>query len=223
MRAMHDFPKIFSVAHWMLHNSFHKVVIIGQDPYHGQGQAHGLCFSVQKGVQIPPSLRNMIQELKVRANFTSLPVILVFLQAFSFFLQSDKIDERLFLHIFCTGIAILNRYTFPHKDDSVNNVKTPTHGNLECWAKQGVLLLNTCMTVRSGMANSHQNKGWETFTDAVVKHLAARKDIVYLLWGNPAQAKYVLPSVFLFIFLIELIFVVCYLIVHRSGVEKPFP
>jgi hypothetical protein len=146
-----------------------------------------------------------------------------FLQAFSFFLQSDKIDERLFLHIFCTGITILNRYLFPHKDDSVNNVKTPTHGNLECWAKQGVLLLNTCMTVRSGVANSHQNKGWETFTDAVVKHLAARKDIVYLLWGNPAQAKYVLPSVFLFIFLIELTTVVCYLIVHRSGVEKPFP
>ena len=158
-----------------------KVVIIGQDPYHGQGQAHGLCFSVQKGVQIPPSLRNMIQELKV-------------IECGSF----NSLGAELLLHFCCSDVdyfptlesSIVNLFLLYLQDDSANNVKTTTHGNLECWAKQGVLMLNTCMTVRNGMANSHQNKGWETFTDAVVKQLAAREGIVYLLWGNPAQAKY---------------------------------
>eukprot|EP00596_Hydrurales_sp_CCMP1899_P001240 CAMPEP_0119034974 /NCGR_PEP_ID=MMETSP1177-20130426/1972_1 /TAXON_ID=2985 /ORGANISM="Ochromonas sp, Strain CCMP1899" /LENGTH=302 /DNA_ID=CAMNT_0006992819 /DNA_START=80 /DNA_END=988 /DNA_ORIENTATION=+ len=115
-----------------------KVVIIGQDPYHGEGQAHGLCFSVQKGVPTPPSLKNMIQELK---------------------------------------------------NDPKLNISSPTHGNLNCWASQGVLMINTCMTVRKGEPNSHQNKGWETFTDAAIKLLASKQGIVYLLWGNPAQTK----------------------------------
>lgn len=126
-------------------NAFHlcpfeqvKVVIIGQDPYHGAGQAHGLAFSVQRGVALPPSLRNMVTELK---------------------------------------------------NDPAISIKNPTHGELTCWSKQGVLLLNTCLTVRSGEANSHQKQGWETFTDAVVKELASRTGVVYLLWGKPAQLK----------------------------------
>ena len=114
-----------------------KVVIIGQDPYHGVGQAHGLCFSVQKGIKPPPSLVNIFKEL-----------------------NSDL------------GISI------------------PTHGNLENWAKQGVLLLNATLTVRASQAGSHQNRGWETFTDAAIKKLAEKKKgLVFLLWGNYAKAK----------------------------------
>lgn len=114
-----------------------KVVILGQDPYHGPNQAHGLCFSVQKGVQIPPSLQNIYKEI-----------------------NSDL------------GLPI------------------PTHGNLEKWAAQGVLLLNATLTVRANMAGSHQKKGWETFTDAAIKAISERhKNIVFLLWGNYAQAK----------------------------------
>lgn len=115
-----------------------KVVIIGQDPYHGPGQAHGLAFSVQKGVAIPPSLKNMINEAK---------------------------------------------------NDPKVQIPTPTHGNLESWSKQGVLLLNAVLTVRQSAANSHQKQGWEEFTDAVVKELRKQDGIVYLLWGKPAQAK----------------------------------
>lgn len=114
-----------------------KVVLLGQDPYHGDGQAHGLCFSVPPGVRKPPSLVNIFQEL-----------------------QNDL------------GIA------------------PPAHGNLEKWAQQGVLLLNATLTVRANMAGSHQNKGWENFTDAVIRTLSLRKDhLVFLLWGNYAQAK----------------------------------
>ena len=114
-----------------------KVVILGQDPYHGEGQAHGLCFSVQKGVEPPPSLKNMFKEL-----------------------NSD------------IGMAI------------------PNHGELTKWAKQGVLMLNTVLTVRKGMANSHRGMGWETFTDRVIEFLNVReKPIVFLLWGSPARAK----------------------------------
>ena len=113
-----------------------KVVIVGQDPYHGDGQAHGLSFSVQKGVAIPPSLRNIFKELMT---------------------------------------------------DPAQRIKQPSHGNLECWARQGVLLLNTCLTVRKGEANSHSQKGWEQFTDAIVKQLSTRTGLVYLLWGLPAQ------------------------------------
>ena len=114
-----------------------KVVIIGQDPYHGPGQAHGLCFSVPEGIEPPPSLQNIFKEIN---NDLGKPV--------------------------------------------------PTSGNLERWAEQGVLLLNATLTVRAHQAGSHQNKGWETFTDAVVRAIAERKmGIVYMLWGSYAQRK----------------------------------
>lgn len=113
-----------------------KVVIIGQDPYHGQGQANGLCFSVADGVAMPPSLVNIFKEV-----------------------GSDL--EHPF----------------------------PASGNLERWARQGVLLLNSVLTVRDGAAASHQGRGWEMFTDAVVRELAKRTGIVYMLWGAYAQKK----------------------------------
>lgn len=121
------------------HTPFHrvKVVILGQDPYHGVGQAHGLCFSVNHGVPQPPSLKNIFKELK---------------------------DDL--------GISI------------------PDHGNLESWAKQGVLLLNATLTVRAHQAGSHQNKGWEQFTDAAIHAVSEKRNgIVFLLWGSYAQAK----------------------------------
>ncbi len=125
-------------------NAFHftplqevKVVILGQDPYHNEGQAHGLCFSVKPQVEIPPSLMNIYKELK----------------------------EDLGCHI-------------------------PNNGYLEKWAKQGVLLLNTVLTVRAHQANSHQGMGWERFTDAVIQAVNAQdRPIVFLLWGKPAQLK----------------------------------
>jgi len=114
-----------------------KVVILGQDPYHGVGQAHGMSFSVKSGVKIPPSLRNMYKEL------------------------AEDI-----------GCSI------------------PTSGYLESWAQQGVLLLNTVLTVRAGQANSHKGMGWETFTDAVIQKLSEReKPVIFVLWGKPAQSK----------------------------------
>ena len=114
-----------------------KVVIIGQDPYHGKGQAHGLSFSVQFGINPPPSLVNIYKEL-----------------------NSDL------------GIPI------------------PAHGNLEKWADQGVLLLNATLTVRAGQAGSHQGKGWENFTDAIIRKLSEKRvGLVFLLWGRFAQAK----------------------------------
>ncbi len=114
-----------------------KVVIIGQDPYHGPGQAHGLCFSVQDGVRTPPSLQNIYKELR-----------------------SDL------------GLAI------------------PVSGNLQHWADQGVLLLNATLTVQANTAGSHQNKGWERFTDAAIKALSdQREGLVFLLWGAYAQKK----------------------------------
>jgi uracil-DNA glycosylase len=114
-----------------------KVVILGQDPYHGPGQANGLCFSVNDGVPKPPSLVNIFKEIK----------------------------EDL-------GIPI------------------PECGNLERWAKQGMLLLNATLTVRANQAGSHQNKGWEIFTDAVIRQISDRKEgIVFLLWGSYAQRK----------------------------------
>ena len=114
-----------------------KVVILGQDPYHGPGQAHGMSFSVKPGVAIPPSLRNMFKEL------------------------SEDI-----------GCSI------------------PMSGYLENWAKQGVLLLNTVLTVRAGEANSHKGMGWETLTDAVIQKLSEReKPVIFVLWGKPAQSK----------------------------------
>lgn len=114
-----------------------KVVILGQDPYHGPGQAHGLCFSVQPGVRVPPSLVNIYKEL-----------------------QSDL---------------------------GVHPVK---HGFLESWAKQGVLLLNSVLTVEQARAASHQGQGWETFTDAVIRTVNEKCDhVVFLLWGAYAQKK----------------------------------
>lgn len=114
-----------------------KVVIIGQDPYHGPGQANGLCFSVGEGVPFPPSLQNILREV-----------------------STD------------TGASM------------------PTSGELERWAEQGVLLLNAVLTVRAHQAASHAGHGWETFTDAVVRAIAERKEgIVYMLWGSYAQRK----------------------------------
>ena len=114
-----------------------KVVIVGQDPYHGPGQGHGLAFSVRPGVRPPPSLKNIFKEA-----------------------QAD------------VGIDL------------------PTNGYLTCWADQGVLLLNTVLTVRAGEANSHAKQGWEVFTDTIIDTLNERKEgLVFLLWGNPAQHK----------------------------------
>ncbi|WP_421869133.1 uracil-DNA glycosylase [Marinoscillum sp.] len=114
-----------------------KVIIIGQDPYHGPGQANGLCFSVAEGVRMPPSLVNIFKELK---------------------------------------------------DDL--GVDMPPHGSLERWAKQGVLLLNATLTVRASTPGSHQNKGWEEFTDAVIRKLSEEKTgLVFILWGAYAQRK----------------------------------
>lgn len=117
-----------------------KAVIIGQDPYPGEGQAHGLCFSVKKGVPVPKSLQNIYRELKEDVNF-----------------------------------------------------EIPGHGCLESWAKQGVLLLNTVLTVRGGSPNSHQGMGWEIFTDEVIKKLNERREpMVFILWGRNAKSKKVL-------------------------------
>lgn len=115
-----------------------KVVIIGQDPYHGPGQAHGLCFSVRPGVDLPPSLKNIFSEI-----------------------ESDL------------------------------GIRQPAgNGNLEPWARQGVLLLNSVLTVERSQAGSHQGKGWERFTDAVVQRLSQQREgLVFMLWGSYAQKK----------------------------------
>ncbi len=114
-----------------------RVVILGQDPYHGPRQAHGLCFSVQPGVPIPPSLVNIYKELRADLGITP-----------------------------------------------------PSHGNLESWARQGVLLLNTTLTVRAGQAASHHGHGWETFTDEVLRIVNAKPQrVVFLLWGSNARKK----------------------------------
>jgi uracil-DNA glycosylase len=134
------YPPINQIYEAFIKTPFHhvKVVIIGQDPYHGPGQAHGLSFSVNDGIPFPPSLRNIFKGLKVD----------------------------------------YPRYAIP------------ISGNLSKWADQGVLLLNTTLTVSSGKAGSHQNKGWEEFTDSVIEQLSAqRKNLVFLLWGNFAQSK----------------------------------
>lgn len=129
-------PEMFSAFN-MTPFSKVKVVILGQDPYHGPRQAHGLCFSVRRGVQPPPSLINIYKEIR-----------------------SDL------------GIA------------------PPRHGELTHWAEQGVLLLNSVLSVQAGLAASHQGRGWETFTDAVIRVLNdEREHLVFLLWGNYAQRK----------------------------------
>jgi uracil-DNA glycosylase len=114
-----------------------RVVILGQDPYHGPGQAHGLCFSVRPGVAVPPSLANIYKEL-----------------------EADL------------------------------GIPPATHGNLEAWARQGVLLLNATLTVRAGRAASHQGKGWETFTDEVLRAVNDKPHrVVFILWGSAARRK----------------------------------
>ena len=136
--------RVFPEPHQMF-NAFNltpfekvKVVILGQDPYHGFGQAHGLAFSVPENVPFPPSLRNIFQEL-----------------------QHDK-----------------------------KLSKMPSSGNLTSWATQGVFLLNTALTVRESQANSHQGKGWEQFTDEVIKIISQNKEnVVFVLWGKNAQSK----------------------------------
>lgn len=133
-------PNIFNAFNYTPFDKV-KVVIIGQDPYHGPNQAHGLSFSVQNGIKTPPSLLNIYKEL-----------------------QND-----------IPGFVI------------------PQHGDLTNWAKQGVLLLNATLTVEAGKAGSHKKKGWERFTDEVIKKLSERrKGIIFLLWGKFAQSKAVL-------------------------------
>lgn len=115
-----------------------KVVILGQDPYHQPGQAHGLAFSVNRGVPLPPSLKNIYKELS----------------------------------------------------DDIAGFQPPPHGDLNAWAKQGVLLLNTTLTVRHNQAGSHQNKGWEVFTNRIIKMISEQKEhVVFMLWGKSAQSK----------------------------------
>jgi len=133
------FPPGLLIFNAFNHTSFDKVkvVFIGQDPYHGPGQAHGLCFSVPEGIAKPPSLINIFKEI-----------------------ESDL------------------------------GIRQPASGNLVKWADQGVLLLNATLTVRENQAGSHQNKGWETFTDAVITKLSElRNDLIFILWGNFAIAK----------------------------------
>ena len=130
----HD--EVFTALHLTSYADI-KVMVLGQDPYHGAGQAHGLAFSVRRGVRVPPSLQNMYKEL-----------------------EADL------------GIPVAE------------------HGNLERWARQGVLLLNTTLTVRAGQAASHQKHGWEEFTDQVIRTVNDKVDpVVFLLWGNAARRK----------------------------------
>lgn len=139
-RRLHNiYPKKTEVFNAFKLTSFEnvKVVILGQDPYHGPNQAHGLSFSVNYGIKIPPSLANIYKELKSDIDFA-----------------------------------------------------IPSHGNLTSWANQGVLLLNATLTVRAGEPGSHQKKGWETFTDSVIKLISDKKEnCVFLLWGNFAKSK----------------------------------
>jgi uracil-DNA glycosylase len=139
-RARHNvFPpheEVFAALHLTAYADT-KVLLLGQDPYHGDGQAHGLSFSVKPGVRIPPSLQNMYKELE---------------------------DDL--------GIPV------------------PDHGNLDAWARQGVLLLNASLTVRAHHAASHQKHGWETFTDRVIAAVNAKPErVVFILWGNSARKK----------------------------------
>lgn len=133
------FPNMYDIFNALKYTSYKdtKVVIIGQDPYHNVGQAHGLAFSVKPGIQTPPSLQNMYKELK------------------------DELDCFI-----------------------------PNNGYLVKWADQGVLLINTVLTVRAHNANSHKGMGWEIFTDNIIKYLSDREDpVIFLLWGANARSK----------------------------------
>ena len=136
---MRIYPDMYDIFNALKYTPFAdtRAVIIGQDPYHGPGQAHGLCFSVKKGVPLPPSLVNIYKEI------------------------TDDLG-----------------------------VTMPQHGELTGWAKQGVLLLNTVLTVRAGQPNSHKDKGWEIFTDRVISELNRKETpVVFLLWGANAEKK----------------------------------
>lgn len=138
-RTQTIYPNMYDIFNALRYTSYSdiKAVIIGQDPYHGAGQAHGLCFSVKKGIEPPPSLKNIFKEIH---------------------------DEL--------GIA------------------PPDHGELTKWAKNGVLLLNSALTVRAGQANSHKNLGWETFTNRIIELVNQRETpVVFLLWGANARQK----------------------------------
>ena len=133
------YPDMYDIFNALRMTSFAdtKVVILGQDPYHGAGQAHGMCFSVKKGIQPPPSLKNIFKEMM----------------------------------------------------DDVN-IPMPAHGQLTHWAEQGVLLLNTVLTVREGQPNSHKGKGWEKFTDRVIETINQKETpVIFMLWGANARAK----------------------------------
>ena len=133
------YPSMFDIFNALKYTALKdtRVVILGQDPYHGPGQAHGLCFSVKRGVQFPPSLQNIFKELK-----------------------------------------------------SEYGMQTPDCGELTGWAKQGVLLLNTTLTVRQGTPQSHKGKGWERFTDKVISIINEKEEpVVFMLWGGNARAK----------------------------------
>ncbi len=133
------YPPMEDIFNALRHTSYSDVraVILGQDPYHGAGQAHGMCFSVKKGTPLPPSLQNIFKELKADLG-----------------------------------------------------IDPPNHGELTQWADNGVLLLNTVLTVREGQANSHRGMGWEHFTDRVIQLLNERQQpIVFLLWGGNARSK----------------------------------
>ncbi len=133
------YPDMYDIFSAITHTPFEKtkVVILGQDPYHGEGQAHGMCFSVKPGVAIPPSLLNIYKEIQ----------------------------------------AEMGAYI-------------PNTGHLMSWAKQGVLLLNTVLTVREGQPNSHKGKGWETFTNKIIEALSQKEEpLVFLLWGANAREK----------------------------------
>ena len=138
-RTQTIYPDMYDICNAMKLTPYSKVkaVILGQDPYHQPGEAHGLCFSVKKGIRIPPSLRNIYKELY-----------------------------------------------------DVLGIVPPQHGCLESWAKNGVLLLNTVLTVRRSEPNSHRGRGWETFTDTVISHLNRREEpMVFILWGKNAKEK----------------------------------
>ena len=133
------YPNMYDIFNALKYTDYYdvKAVIVGQDPYHGPGQAHGLCFSVKEGIEPPPSLKNIFSELNADI-----------------------------------GVPI------------------PRSGELTKWAKRGVLLLNTALTVREGQANSHKGKGWEKLTDAIISKLNAReKPMVFILWGGNARSK----------------------------------
>ena len=137
--SLNIYPNMHDIFNALKYTDFKdvKAVIIGQDPYHGKGQAHGLCFSVKRGIEPPPSLKNIYKEL-----------------------ESDLL------------------------------IPPARHGELTSWAKQGVLMLNTVLTVREGNPNSHKGKGWETFTDRVIAELNNKDTpVVFLLWGANAKAK----------------------------------